>query len=176
MTADEAAGTIELDDGSRFEVERRDDDTTRVRVTMAAPADGKDWDAFYDDIREGWTSFLHQLRFALEQHPGAPRRTLQLDGDGPADLGLADPPAPGGAYALTTPWGEAWTGRVHFRNPHQIGLTVEGYGPGLVVLHDQPPARRPPHGGAMAIVTAYGLDDAAFAALEERWTAWWERR
>jgi hypothetical protein len=27
----------------------------------------------------------------------------------------------------------------------------------------------------MAIVTTYGLDDAASAALEQRWSAWWRR-
>ena len=76
------------------------------RATPAAPScaspwprrpPAPSWDAFYDDIREGWTTFVHQLHFALEQHPGAERRTLQLDGAGerparPATLGLPDPP------------------------------------------------------------------------------------
>ena len=182
VEADEAAGTIALGDGSRFEVERRDERTTVVRVTMPAPTGGATWDSFYDDVREGWTSFVQQLRFALEQHPGAERRTLQLDGAGarpagPEALGLDDPqPAPGEPYEATTPWGESLSGHVLFRNEHQIGVTVDGYGPGLAIVHAKPPAKRPPHGGGMAIVTAYGLDDAAFAALGERWTAWWRER
>ena len=181
VEADEDAGTITIADGSRFEVHARDAGTTVVRVTMPAPAGGASWDAFYDDVREGWTSFVQQLRFALECHPGAPRRTLQLAGAGdhpagPSTLGLGDPPAPGEQYTLTTPWGEPWSGRVLFRNAHQIGLTVDGYGPGLVVVHAQPPDRRPPSGGGMAIVTAYGLDDDRFAALERDWTAWWRER
>jgi len=44
-----------------------------------------------------------------------------------------------------------------------VALTVDGYGPGLVILHAKP------GDVAMAIVTAYDLDDKAFAALERRW-------
>jgi hypothetical protein len=178
VTADEASGTITLGDGSRFELEDRGGATV-VRVTMPAPTGGARWEEFYDDIREGWTSFVHQLRFALERHPGEERRTLQLDGAGarPADvaaIGLHATTAPGTEYAGTTAWGEPLAGRVLFRSEHQIGLTVDAYGPGLVILHAKPPAKLPPHGGGMAIVTAYGLDDDAFAALEGRWRAWWE--
>jgi hypothetical protein len=56
---------------------------------------------------------------------------------------------------------------------HQVGLTVDAYGPGLAIVHAKPPAKRPPHGGGMAIVTAYG-PDRQFAALEARWRTWWE--
>jgi hypothetical protein len=178
VTADEAAGTITIGDGSRFELEDRGE-TTVVRVTMPAPAAGARWEEFYDDIREGWTSFIQQLRFALERHPGEDRRTLQLDGAGarpadPAALGLEVPGAPDAPYAGTTAWGEPLSGHVLYRGEHQIGLTVDAYGPGLLVLHAKPAAKRPPHGGGMAILTTYGLDDDAFAALEARWRAWWE--
>ncbi len=141
---DEAAGTIGIADGSRFEVEARGPNETVVRVTMPAPAGGASWDEFYDDLREGWTTFVEQLRFALEAHPGEERRTLKLDG----------------APALAPD-----TGREAFRTGHQVGYVVDAYGPGLVVLHAKP------DGGGMAIVTAYGLDDHAFAALQERWRA-----
>jgi hypothetical protein len=175
--ADRAAGTIAIGDGSRFDVEARGTDTV-VRVTMPAPAGGAGWDQIYDDIREGWTSFVMQLRFALERHPGEDRRTLQLDGAGaapvgPSTLGLDGARAPGARFEGETPWGERWSGEVLFRNEHQVGLTVDGYGPGLVILHAKPAQVRPPRGGGMAIVTAYGLDDEAFAALEQRWTSWW---
>jgi hypothetical protein len=157
VEADEAAGTIPIEDGSRFELEDRGDRTV-VRVTMPAPVSGS-WDDFYGDVREGWTTFVGQLRFALEHHPGEERRTLKLDGP-PA---LATDAAPGSAYAITAPWGEALTGRVAFRTAHQVGLTVDAYGPGLVALHAKP------DGGGLTVVTAYGLDDQAFAGLEERW-------
>jgi hypothetical protein len=154
VTADEAAGTITISDGSRFELEGRGGET-HVRITMPAPA--ASWDEHYDDIREGWTSFLHQLRFALEQHPGEDRRTLHING--PGTLGI-DAGAPGAPYAGTTGWGEPLSGRVLFRTAHQVGLTVDAYGPGLVVVHAD----------RMAIVTAYGFGDAAFADLERRWS------
>jgi hypothetical protein len=158
VTADAAAGTIEIADGSHFELEDRGAETV-VRVTMPAPATGS-WDEYYDDIREGWTSFVGQLRFALEQHPGEERRTLHLGG--PGALGIAAG-APGEPYAGTTAWGEALSGRVLLRTAHQLGLTVDGYGPGLAIVHAKP------DGGGMAIVTAYGFDDGAFAELERRW-------
>jgi hypothetical protein len=163
VTADEAAGTIATGGGSRFELEDRGDETV-VRVTMPAPA--ADWDEHYDDVREGWTSFVGQLRFALEQHPGEDRRTLHLSG--PGTLGVAAG-APGEPYAGTTAWGEPLSGRVLLRTAHQLGLIVDAYGPGLAIVHSKP------DGGGMAIVSAYGLDDAAFAALERRWTAGYGR-
>jgi hypothetical protein len=177
VNADREAGTIEFGDGSRFTVEPRGSGTV-VRVTMAAPAGEAAWESFYDDIREGWMSFVMQLRFALERHPGEDRRTLQLDGAGaapadPAAIGLDSARAPGERYAGETAWGERWAGEVLFSSEHQTGLTVDGYGPGLVILHAKRPATRPPHGGGMAIVTTYGLDDDDFAALERRWTSWW---
>lgn len=159
VVADEAAGTIAIGDGSRFELEDRGAETV-VRVTMPAPADGASWDDFYSDIREGWVTFVEQLRFMLEQHAGEERRTLQLDG--PPAVAVDD--APGSAYAATTPWGEPLAGTVRFRTGNQVVLAVDGYGPGLVALHAKP------GGGGMAVVTAYGLDDQAFAALEQRWS------
>jgi hypothetical protein len=177
VEADEAAGTIDIADGSRFTLERAGERTV-VRVTMPAPAGDAGWDRFYDDIREGWTSFVMQLRFALERHPGEERRTLRLDGAGaaplgPATIGLPDVQAPRARYEGETAWGERWAGELMFRNEHQVGLTVDGYGPGLVILHAKPPDVRPPHGGGMAIVTTYGVADGAFAALERRWRSWW---
>jgi hypothetical protein len=142
VEVDEAAGTIAIADGSRFELEDRGA-TTVVRVTMPGPAAGASWDEFYDDIREGWTTFVEQLRFGLERHPGEERRTLML----------------AGAPRLAPDHG----GREVFGSAHQIGYAVDDYGPGLVVLHAKP------DGGGLAVVTTYGLDDEAFAALERRW-------
>ena len=163
VTVDEAAGTVTIGDGSRFELEDRGHETV-VRVTMPTP--GASWDEHYDDIREGWTSFVHQLRFALEEHPGEERRTLQLTGAG--TLGI-DVGAPGEPYAATTAWAEPLSGRVLLRTAHQLGLTVDAYGPGLAIVHAKP------EDGGMAIVTTYGFDDAAFADLERRWTEGYAR-
>ena len=121
-----------MGDGSRFELERAGEATV-VRVIMPAAENG------YDEIREGWTSFVMQLRFALERHPGEERRTLQLTASAPPDPGTF--------------------GEQLYRNEHQVGVVVDDYGPGLLILH----------ANGMAIVTTYGLDDDAFAELERRW-------
>jgi hypothetical protein len=47
---------------------------------------------------------------------------------------------------------------------------VDGYGDGLIVVA----ARDSAPGRGMAIVTTYGLDDAAFEQVRARWRAWWE--
>ncbi len=155
--ADEAAGTIAIDDGSRFELTDRGAETL-VRVTMPAPADGASWDEFYADVREGWATFVEQLRFALEHHPGAARRTLQLDGPPP----VAVDGAPGAPYTTTTPWGERLAGEIRLRTAHQVVLSVDDYGPGLVALHAKP------DGGGLGGVTPHRHDDHAIAAREQR--------
>ena len=158
VPADEAAGTIEIGDGSRFELEDRGA-TTVVRVTMPAPAAGASWDEFYADVREGWATFVEQLRFALERHPGEERRAFTADGP-PA---VRVDGAPGTAYRATTTWGEELRGEVRYRTGHQVVLSVDAYGPGLVALHAKP------DGGGLTVVTAYGLDDDALAELQRRW-------
>ncbi len=52
---------------------------TVVTVTRVAPLatdGGMDWDRYYDEIDEGWRSFLEQLRFALAHHWGSARGDL----------------------------------------------------------------------------------------------------
>ena len=68
VEADEAAGTLTISDGSRFELEDRGAETV-VRVTMPAPADS--WDDVYHDVREGWTTFVHAAALRAR---GASRR------------------------------------------------------------------------------------------------------
>jgi hypothetical protein len=152
VEADEAAGTLTIADGSRFELEDRGAETV-VRVTMPAPAER--WDDVYHDVREGWTTFVHQLRFALEEHPREARRSLRVPADAPLAVELD-----GERHTTTTRWGERLSGRVAFRTPHQLGLVVDEYGPGLVAVHH----------GRMTVLTAYGLDDDAFTALAARWS------
>jgi hypothetical protein len=101
VEADEAAGTVAMADGSRFELERSGDDATVVRVRMAGTE---------DEIREGWISFVMQLRFALERHPGEDRRTLRVKS------------------SALEPVGETL-----YRTENQAGVIVDEYGPGLVI-------------------------------------------
>lgn len=166
----EADRTIDIPgDNARFALEARGGETV-VRVTRAAPAGDAPWDEF-QEVREGWITFVQQLRFALERHPGADRRTLTFKGEGgdpltPGVIGLSDA-RPGERFAGTTPWGERLTGEVLYRDDRQVGLTVDEYGDGLIVLHTYP------RGGGRAIVTTYGLDDAALSAVRDRWASWW---
>jgi len=96
-TADENARTIDLGEGGRFELSEQGTRTI-VTVTRAAPAGASGWDGIYDEVNEGWLTFLQQLRFMLERHPLG-RRT-----------------------ALMVPLrGEEW-----FRTEHQVGVVVEG--------------------------------------------------
>jgi uncharacterized protein YndB with AHSA1/START domain len=171
--AAEAKLTITWSHGDAFTLEARGTQTV-VRVSRPAPGEGT-----WDDIYEGWMMFVQQLRFALERHPGQDRRVFQLwisrdPASGlPADAldlsGLGSI-AVGQRYELDSPVGERMTGVVWYRSPHQIGVSVDGYGDGLIVVagSDSAPGR------GMAIVTTYGQDDAAFERIRARWTAWWQ--
>ena len=159
--------------GSVFELAEQGPSTV-VRLVMAEPPESDSWHGWYDDIRHGWHTFVQQLRFYLERHPGQERRTVQLAGD-PVDpaqpelaalLGLGGTGDPGSAYAARLPTGDDGTGQVWFRAADQLGVTVDGWRDGLLVVTE---GRRP----ATAILSTYGLGDGAFAALEHRWQTWW---
>jgi hypothetical protein len=151
-------------------------------VVRSAPAGGSDWQDIFDDMVEGWIAFTEQLRFALTRHPGQPRRTIFLAGaprtqgatNGLPALGLDQAPAPGGRWdgplgPQPSLQGEGW-----HRGRFQVGLTVKEWGDGLLVVTGQQGGKRFPNGDTTVTVTTYGLESAAFTALNERWTAWWE--
>lgn len=153
-----------------------------TRLTLARRADELDPDAPFDGLDEGWTTFVQTLRLALERHPDDARRVLQFQGPLPGPdappvleaLGLAAVAdlAPGTRYAADTAAGERLTGELWFRSPHQLGLTVDAWGDGLLVVVDQPADDHRPFGGGQLFLSSYGLDGAAFAGLFERWTRW----
>ena len=60
-----------------------------------------------------------------------------------------------------------------FRAAGQLGLTVDGYGDGLVIVNARPRTAKSPHDGGAVIITTYGFDDAAFTSVRDRWTTWW---
>lgn len=156
--------TLSLGGGDRFAVSPSG--TGAVITLTRPPRDGHpEADAYYDDITEGWTTFLHQLRFFLERQPGAVRRTLYFAGAGhdlTAELGIADA---GPRYTADLA-GEQASGELWFRSADQIGVTVDSWGEGLLVVT---------HTG-MAVLSTYGLDEAAFADLDARWSGWWSTR
>ncbi|MBB4664255.1 SRPBCC family protein [Conexibacter arvalis] len=104
VTADAEALTLDTHGGGRFELEPAGERKTVVRLTRAAPAGAASWDGIYDEVNEGWTTFLQQLRCYLERHRGRERRSAKVER--PAAL----------------PAGEPW-----FRSQHQEGVvTAEG--------------------------------------------------
>lgn len=157
------------------------DEGVRVRLTRAPRGANPDWDAYYDDITEGWTTFLHQLKWAVQRHPGQERVTHFTAGTPHeprpivARLGLtdvADQPE-GSPYSASLPVGLDITGAVLLRTGSQLGLTVDGWGDGLLMLADSPPAEHRPVAGSAAVLSTYGLPEPELAALKSAWDRWW---
>jgi hypothetical protein len=182
VIADPDTYTMELSDGDRFTLHEVPGGIL-VRITRAPRDPDSDWAEYYDDINEGWWTFLQQLRFTVERHGVAERRTLFLGGRlaeaqpvvDAAGLGDAAVLPVGAPYRATAVTGDPLAGTVWARAANQLVLTVEGWGDGLLVLAEQPVTPHRPDGGAMALLTTYGQDDAGYAALASRWTAWWEK-
>ena len=161
---DDEARVLNANAGDRFDVEPVDGGT-RVRVTRAPYVPDEEWSAYYGEITEGWISFLQQLRFMHELHPGEERRTIFLMARGePGALDrLLD--------SVPAATGEAW-----YEAEHQRGVLLPELGPGLLISATKDPTVD--EGGqtvvdAMAIVTTYGLDDDQFLTERDRWTGWW---
>lgn len=153
---------LQLGSGDRF-VLTAVDGGTRVTLTRAPIGANPEWDAWYEDINEGWTTFLQQLRFAMEHHPGQDRHTLFLD------VTAADQPDP---TALLTGADAPERGEQWYRSEHQLGVVLDSLGPGLIAAGVKPAHGEVP-GGAMAVVSAFGVDTVTWTAARESWIAWW---
>ena len=187
-------GAVEVEPGRRldlggdvFELEVAGSGT-RVRLVRAEPPASDTWDGVYDDVDEGWRTFVAQLAFWLEAQHGAARevarrRTVYLAGhreqaDGPtliaaAGLAAIEPLAVGDRYEAIAVTGETLAGTVRYRTGHQVGLSVDAWGPGLLVLAGRPPSPKSPHGGGFALLTTFGTSDDGLARLTQSWTAAW---
>jgi hypothetical protein len=182
---DEAARTIAFEyqgTTDRFEL-TTDGVGSRLRVVRAIPAEAT-WSDVYEDMVEGWIMFVQQLKFGLEQHDLAPRRTLWLSlpkGEREtarplAALGLADLTGGkvGDAVSRALPTGDTVSGNLWHVSKYQVSMTVDGWD-GLLNVHDAGGwTGGGGHGPGMVMITSYGLDEAAFAELEGRWKGWWE--
>lgn len=168
----------------RFKLEALGSQTI-VRIIRSAPAEDPSWSGIYDDLAEGWLTFMQQLKFAMERHPGAERRTVFLNGrarqagdpDPIAALGLAPlwvTPV-GDRYDVKTTAGERAQGTVWYRSSNQLGLTVDGFGDGLLIVNVRPKTAKSLHGGGTVNLTTYGLGDAAFQDVHRRWSEWWTK-
>ena len=167
--------TLTLGHGDRFEVEPVEGGS-RVTLTRAPRGANPEWEAYYDDVTEGWITFLHQLRFAVERHPDEPRHTLFFSGTGAVspitELGI--PAEPAGALVELELVGQPIKGEIWYTTEHQVGVTVDAWGNGLLVLSHIPPGEQKPDGATMAILSVYG--DVDRDELEARWRAWWQQR
>jgi len=167
--------TLTLGNGDQFVVEPVEGGA-RITLTRAPMGANPEWDAYYDDVTEGWITFLHQLRFAVERHPGDPRHTLFFSGTGAlspiSELGIPLEPA-GTPYELDLV-GQSVQGEVWYTSEHQIGLTVDAWGNGLLVLSHLPPGEQKPEGASMAILSLYG--DVDRDEVDARWRTWWDQR
>jgi uncharacterized protein YndB with AHSA1/START domain len=149
----EPPGRIAFGDGQAIDL-LADGERTVVRVVMPGDLSDAKWADIYDGMEEGWRTFFEQLRFYLERRQDSGRRrTIYLTGTGSGQAA---------AHALLT--GEPWHESRYQR------MTVDADGLLLGVAAQQP---MDASGPVSLTVTTYGLDDAAFAEQEKRWTARW---
>jgi hypothetical protein len=175
VAADEAAGTISFGEweGSSDRLQLNEQDGgTRLRAVRTGPAPAEGWAAANDEVYEGWITFFQQLRFYLELHRSDVRRTLRFaskTGRGAIEtVGLLGVGEAGSHYERSLSPGDSVSGEVWHWSRHQLGVLVEQWSGGLIVVADQA------GGGGTALLTVYGLSDAEFEALEQRWRTWWE--
>ncbi|GIH04119.1 hypothetical protein Rhe02_21860 [Rhizocola hellebori] len=169
--ATESGHLLTLGDGTTFTVIAKDG-RALLRMVRAPKGGNPEWDAYYEDINEGWTTFMQQLRFALERHDGVDRLTHYFNHEGSTErvgeiLELVKDSPVGAGYDVTPANGERLTGQVWFRSPNQVGLTVQGWGDGLLVAGQVPVSEQHPTGGEMMVLTFF--DEHAFADAEKRW-------
>ena len=186
--ASEDARTLQFGEhegnADRFELEARGA-STALRVVRSGPVSDIDWENVYEDVTEGWITFVEQLRLALEKHPGAERRTIYLSGKAIAgqappshalDVARLRDAGPGRTYTAQASTGDTLTGTVWHQSAFQLGLAVEQWGDGLLVVTDKPASTTAPHGGGSVLLTTYGLGEEKFQALQTRWSTWWASR
>lgn len=66
--------TLVVNGGDAFVLKPREG-ATELTLVRAGLSGDSEWDAYYDNITEGWVSFMEQLRFLLEYAPESLRRT-----------------------------------------------------------------------------------------------------
>lgn len=172
---DEERLRISWEGGDEFVLTPQGDGSQlEVFMVRPAPQSEMDWKKVYDPICEGWISFVQQLRFFLNRHRNDERSTIFLTGlsapDVYANLELLDLAAvdEGSSYRLRTGIGDFLSGEVWYKTHYQIGLTVDGFRDGLLIVAATPPTEDLPDGGAELIITTF-LDDNSFGELQHRW-------
>jgi uncharacterized protein YndB with AHSA1/START domain len=153
---------IDMRDGQAIELTDRGGGTV---VRAVRPGPDPPGDEPYDGMREGWRAFFVQLAHLLERAPGQDRRTLYLTGQG-------------SPQAVADRLGRAVDGPPVAASRFGRAVLVPGEGPAagsgvLAVLDAREPLDASGPARMTLTVSAHGVDGAAWAAIEGRWTAWW---
>ncbi|WP_274560244.1 SRPBCC family protein [Streptomyces spiramyceticus] len=147
---------IVLEEDQEIQLSADGPERTVVRVVCGgAAADGR-----YDGVEEGWRTFLEQLRFWLEREGVRSRRTVYMTGSANAAM-VRD--------SLQTTGTQIW----HTSRFQHILVDTDGH---LVAISAEQPldTAEPVGTGPVAVtVSAYGVDDAAFAGLSKEWAVLW---
>lgn len=152
-----------------FELSAQGGQTVLRVVRFGAPP--TDWDEVYSDVREGWVTFVHQLRLWIEAHHGERRQTVYLSGPMPEGTTLSKLLELDGfeGRRVALPSGTADVSVWH-RSGFQLGLRVPEWGNGLLVVMDMPADETRPTRGSL-VLTTFGMAD--LDAFEKQWTDWW---
>lgn len=128
--------TLVVNGGDAFVLKPREG-ATELTLVRAGLSGDSEWDAYYDNITEGWVSFMEQLRFLLEYAPESLRRTtftrltLKKD-DILTGLNLGEEKE--GLKFAGSFQEEAISGTIWFSTPSQLGLVIDTWGPGLLIF------------------------------------------
>lgn len=178
-TATPTTFTLEVSNGDTFTLVEGEG-TTIVRITRPPEQSGDEW---YNDITEGWITFLHFLKFGVEHHGLTERRTIYLDGPlhpgetAAAALRLSSVDAiPGTRYSATLPPGDFAEGVVDYVSGAQTGVTIEDLGPGLLSFATRPAGRNRTAPALHILLATYDLSDDEFNEIEYHWKQWWDGR
>jgi hypothetical protein len=133
---DSSQRQLTVNGGDSFILEAHDKHT--ILTLVRAPLSGnREWDTYYDNITEGWVSFLEQLRFMLEHQPDRPRHTTIESSKIKhktfiKEVGIGNEQE--GATFTGTFDNEEISGMIYFITSKQIGLLVNEWGPGLLIV------------------------------------------
>ena len=135
-SSDNKKRTLVVNGGDTFVIEAKEN-ATKLTLVRAGLSGDPEWDAYYDNITEGWVSFVEQLRFMLEHNPKGSRKTtftnLLLKRNSVLEqLNLADEKV--GTHFEGKFQDSDIMGNVWFNTPNQLGLVVDTWGPGLLIL------------------------------------------
>ncbi len=133
--------------GMAFEwlVEERGDGTCVVRLVNSGFGDGEEWDAQYDDMSEGWTLFLTNLRLHLQHFAGQQATPALPMAEWPVsrdrawaaltgDLGIPSAPIVGDRVTASAPDAPSMSGTVVEVGPRRLALLLDSPAPGTAFL------------------------------------------